>query len=125
METAKVISNESGVSTQVVFLKKKQFKSFIKMLHSIDENVSLEEKNGICLTFDTQSVVFVSTRKGLSENERAIVIAHEFAHASGISDEEEADIEAMTYLNFEQRDLLKLNWKSRHGHEFGGFPGLE
>ena len=101
----------------IKYLSKKEFEDVKKLLYTMGE-FNPAEKYGLTVTVGNNVVILLYNDPSLTKNEKDIILWHEKSHASGIYDEEEADIEALKHLNPKAKELLIANWKDRHGHEY-------
>lgn len=104
------------MNIKIQYLPKKYFNDLKKKISSISPTIN--DDIAFTIKLKNESIIVINSDNNLTNDELAIVIQHETAHAKGISSELDADIYALKYLTPKQKTLLKANWKNRHGKDY-------
>lgn len=100
----------------IKYLSPDNFKLFKDTLSSV-QNFDTTEKYGLTITVGDKIVIVLCNDPSLSKIEKQIILWHEKGHAAGYDDEADADKYAYRHVSDEGKEILRNNWKSRHGHE--------
>ena len=93
--------------------------SIYKLMGILDLNFNEEYMYTILKEGDEPTIcVNEETTSLLNDDVFYIMMNHEYAHAIGIIDEEEADLFALEYLSKTQKELLIEQWEDRHAHKY-------
>ena len=101
----------------VKYVSKSEFETIKRTLSELEE-FDTTEQYALTVKVKNSSIIVICNDPSLSKIEKSVILWHEKAHAAGIMDEEEADMWTLTHLSTEAKELLKQNWKARHGHEY-------
>ena len=108
-------------NTQIVLLPRKEFYEWSNFLVDVLGKADIEgEETAFAVKMESQYYIVINNDDWieLPHDYRMILLAHETAHLEGSVGEEDADLEAMKYLNLEQIEILTDMWEDRHGHEY-------
>ena len=104
--------------SKIHLLSQSEFTRLKKMINGLLGG-NLQDRYAFSFIVRGEGIIIINKDADLSDDERAIVLWHEKAHADqNIEGEEDSDRWALKHLTKPQQKLLKANWPGRHGHPY-------